>query len=96
MSKLALSNYFSDKFISEEIGYEKPSIQYFDTVISRIPNFDASKTLVIGDSLTSDIAGGIGAGLDTCWYNPKGCTAPDGMNITYTIKQLSEIEDIIQ
>lgn len=96
MSKLALSNYFSDKFISEEIGYEKPSIQYFDTVISRIPNFDAIKTLVIGDSLTSDIAGGIGAGLDTCWYNPKGRTAPDGMNITYTIKQLSEIEDIIQ
>ncbi len=95
MSRLEFSNLFLDKFISEEIGFEKPCIEYFNIVTSRIPDFDPRKTLVIGDSLTSDIQGGINAGLDTCWYNPCGVPKPDEMNINYTIKQLSEIEDII-
>lgn len=93
--KLDISKLFADRFISEEIGYEKPSREYFDIVKSKIPDFDAKKALVIGDSLTSDIAGGINAGIDTCWYNPKGLPAQTGINITYTVRKLSEIEDIV-
>lgn len=93
--KLSLADLFVDRFISEEIGFEKPSIEYFNAVISKIPNFDPSKTLVIGDSLTSDIQGGINAGLDTCWYNPKNKKAPDGMDITYVATNFSQIEDIV-
>ncbi len=95
MGKLALSDLFIDRFVSEEIGFEKPSVEYFNIVKSRIPNFDPKTTLVIGDSLTSDIQGGINAGLDTCWYNPQGKSAPEGMNITYIVNKLSEIEDIV-
>ena len=67
-----LEKYFDDVFISEDIGYDKPSIKYFELISKRIPDFDPTRALVIGDSLTSDIRGGINAGIDTCWYNPKG------------------------
>lgn len=95
MGRLSISKLFLDRFVSEEIGFEKPSVEYFNIVKSKIPNFDPKTTLVIGDSLTSDIQGGINAGLDTCWYNPQNKTAPEGMNITYIVNNLCEIEDIV-
>lgn len=93
--KSPLRQYFEDMFISEEVGAEKPSLEYFDAVARAIPDFDREKTLIVGDSLTSDIKGGIAAGIDTCWYNPKSKSAPEGMNITYIINDLSEIESIL-
>ena len=86
---------FDNCFISEEVGFEKPSVKYFESVSNMIPNYDASKAIIIGDSLTSDIQGGINAGIDTCWYNHKMMNAPEDMSITYTVSRLSEIEDIV-
>lgn len=86
---------FDGCFISEDIGFDKPRLEYFSEVEKRIPNFEKSKAIVIGDSLTSDIAGGIAAGIDTCWYDPKGKIAPEGMNITYIRHNLAEIEDVV-
>ena len=85
---------FKDIFISENLGVEKPARQYFDIVSAQIPEFDASKALVIGDSLSSDIKGGINAGIDVCWFNPGGKRAPDEMKIDYVISDLSELYDI--
>lgn len=85
---------FRDVFISDEIGFDKPAPQYFDAVRARIPNFEADKTLVIGDSLTSDICGGINAGLDTCWFNPTHKSAPEDMHISYIIDDLKQLYDI--
>lgn len=93
--KSPIRKYFEDMFISEEMGAEKPSKEYFDAVFSKIPNFDKNRTIIIGDSLSSDIKGGINAGIDTCWYNPKGAHAPEELSITYTVRKLSEIEDIV-
>jgi 2-haloacid dehalogenase len=93
--KSPIRKYFENMFISEEMGAEKPTKAYFDAVFSRIPDFDPRKSVIIGDSLSSDIKGGINAGIDTCWYNPEGKNAPEGMNITYTVSKLSEIEDIV-
>ncbi len=86
---------FSDVFISGEIGAEKPSALFFDTVAARIPNFSLADTLVVGDSLTSDIKGGINAGIDTCWFNRKGVEAPADMPITYTISALRELLPVV-
>lgn len=91
-SSCELTPFFEKRFISEEMGAEKPERAFFDAVFSQIPDFDSTKTLVVGDSLSSDIAGGIGAGLDTCWYNPQGKSAPVDMPITYTV---SHLEDVI-
>lgn len=66
-----ISRYFKNIFISEEIGYNKPSMEYFQHCFSQIPDFSKENTVIIGDSLTSDIQGGINAGIRTIWFNPK-------------------------
>ena len=88
--------YFQELFISEEIGFEKPHPAFFAAVAARIPDFDAATALVIGDSLTSDIAGGIAAGLDTCWYNPSGAENTGRLPVTYTVRTLEEILSLVQ
>lgn len=87
--------YFKDLFISEEVGYEKPSIHFFEHVAERIPDYDPSKTLVVGDSMTSDMKGGIGAGLDCCYFSPNGRGIPQGSKIKYCINKLEELDAII-
>ncbi len=87
--------FFCGCFISDEIGHEKPAKAFFDAVAAAIPDFDPATTLVVGDSLTSDIAGGINAGLDTCWLNAKGKEPPESMPITYVIKRLEELIPLV-
>ncbi|MBQ2274799.1 MAG: YjjG family noncanonical pyrimidine nucleotidase [Clostridia bacterium] len=82
--------FYKGVFVSEKTGYQKPHIEYFNYVFARINEKDKSKILVIGDSLSSDIKGGINAGLDTCWYNPKGAVSGD-IQPTYEIHNLSEL-----
>ena len=86
-----LDVYFKDIFVSEDTGYQKPQKEYFDYCFERIENLDLKKTLIIGDSLSSDIQGGINAGIDTCWINPNNISTPQNMNITYEITDLREI-----
>lgn len=92
----AIKDFFKKAYISDEIGYAKPSRGFFDAVAADIPDFDKSRALVIGDSLTSDIKGGVEYGIDTCWYDPQGKDAPEGMNITYTVKDIRDILDILE
>ena len=95
MNASGLLPYIKQSFISEDIGVEKPDVKYFEKVASMIPDFKKSEALVIGDSLTSDIKGGIAFGLDTCFFNPKNKPIPEDMDITYTISNLSELYAII-
>ena len=90
-----LRPYITDLFISEELGAEKPQKAYFDTVAARIPCFDPQKALVVGDSLSSDIRGGIGAGIDTCWFNPKGKELPFDLSPNYVIRTLKELIPLV-
>lgn len=93
--KSGLGEYFDGMFISGEIGYEKPSAKYFDIVSEKISDFSKKNTLIVGDSLTSDIRGGINYGLDTCWYEPSGKSAPDDMDITYVARSFDDIYNFI-
>ncbi len=63
---------FAGVFISTELGCQKPSGEYFDAVCRALPLPDRRRAVLVGDSLTSDILGGNGAGIDTIWYNPEG------------------------
>ena len=82
-------------FISEEVGYEKPSIHFFERVIAKAGIDDISQAVIIGDSLTSDIQGGVNAGIDTCWYNPKEDVNDTNLKPTYIIKNLHELCEIV-
>ena len=88
--------YFKDIFISEEIGYDKPGKAYFDYCFSRISNFHRENTVIIGDSLTSDILGGKNAGIRTVWYNPHGSQNTSAVQPDYEVKELSAIEDLLE
>lgn len=66
-----LRPYVDDEFVSEEVGYYKPDKKYFDAVLDAIGVADRSRVIVFGDGETSDIAGGINSGLDTCMYDPE-------------------------
>ena len=91
----ALAPYFDRCFISEQMGCAKPEKRFFDLVAAAIPGFEPKEALVIGDSLSSDIRGGINAGLDTCWFNPAGKAAPADMEITYTVSRLADMKAIL-
>ena len=90
-----ITKYFEKIFISELIGAEKPSKVFFDAVEANIEGYERSRALVIGDSLSSDIKGAINAGIDSCWFNPHSKEAPEGWNITYTVKSFDEILNLL-
>ena len=87
--------FFKQVFISQDIGVEKPDPRFFAFVEDHIPSFQKQTALVVGDSLSSDIAGGLQYGLDSCWFNPSGVMPPENMKIHYTISSLSELQQII-
>ena len=95
LTSLPLQDYIQKSYISEEIGYEKPDIRYFQAVLRDIPECDPSTLLVVGDSLTSDMAGGIQAGLDTCWINPMNRTIPEHLAITYSIPSITALPNML-
>lgn len=95
LQRSGLLPYFSGVFISEDTGYQKPMRAFFDYVAARIEHFDRKRTLIIGDSLTSDIKGGHDSDIDTCWYNPLGKSNPFSFSPHYEIKQLNEIYQIL-
>lgn len=73
-SKLALSGLscmMDGCFISEAVGAPKPQKAFFDYCLSHIEEKDKKKIMIVGDSLSSDIKGGAGAGIRTCWYHPE-------------------------
>lgn len=95
LSRSPITPLFEDIFISEEMGCGKPDRAYFDAVAARIEGYDPSEAIIIGDSLTSDIRGGINAGIATCWYNPTGKPAPENMPIDHIASNYKDILKII-
>ena len=67
-----LWQYAKDVFVSDLIGADKPAKAYTDYVISHIPNFDKSRAVWIGDSLSADIQAAVDAQIDSIWFNPQG------------------------
>ena len=90
-----LDKVFDSIFISEDIGAEKPSEEFFKVVFEELDITDKKEVLIIGDSLTSDMKGGFLSRIDTCWYNPKGKENTLGIPVTYEIDDLDKIEDIV-
>ena len=82
-------------FLSEELGVDKPDIAFFNKVLSKIHADDLSTIMIVGDSLTSDIQGGMNAGIKTCWYNPEGKPLPAPYHVDYIISDLHELIDLI-
>ncbi|WP_153722626.1 YjjG family noncanonical pyrimidine nucleotidase [Sporosarcina cascadiensis] len=85
-----LHNTFEAIICSEETGFKKPQPEIFDYTFKKLGITDPSRVLMIGDSLTSDIQGGINAGIDTCWFNPDGRVNNTAVQPTYEIHSWKE------
>lgn len=90
-----LEEYMNDIFVSEDAGSQKPQKEYFDYCFARIPNACPERMLLVGDSLQSDIKGGLRAGTCTCWYNPDSLPVSNAIKPDYEIRHLSELKEIL-
>ena len=94
LAKSGLIDVFDDIFISEEVGYEKPDVRFFEHVWAKIGAYRPDEVMIVGDSLTSDMQGGDNAGIVCCWYNPKKVPNTKNIKIDYEIVDLNEIREI--
>lgn len=96
LASAGIEPYFEEIFISQRIGYDKPRIEFFDACFAKMPRYEKNEMIIIGDSLTSDIQGGINAGIHTCWFNPRNKQGRTDIVPEYTVHSLDEISDLLK
>ena len=84
----AIAPFITGIVVSDEIGVAKPNPGIFDAAFEALKQPAKSEVLMIGDSLTSDMRGGIDYGIDTCWFNPTGNQNVLELPVTYEIRDL--------
>jgi 2-haloacid dehalogenase len=98
MSRIASSGigrYFKGIFLSQQLGADKPQIEFFERATGQIEGYKSEESIILGDSLTSDMQGGINAGMHTCWFNPhhreRGDITPE-----FEIADLAEFDNVLK
>lgn len=93
--KSTIAEYFDDIVISEEVKVSKPDPKIFEIALDHLKHTDKSNVLMVGDSLSSDIQGGLNFGIDTCWFNPDRKVNNTAVQPKYEISSLMELRDIL-
>ncbi|MBE6975183.1 MAG: noncanonical pyrimidine nucleotidase, YjjG family [Ruminococcaceae bacterium] len=96
MDRTGLGAFFEQVFVSEELGANKPSLLFFEKAFSRIRGFDPARAMMVGDSLTSDILGGINAGIRTCWVNARGRAPRPDIQPDFEIEGIQRLEALLE
>lgn len=86
-----IGSYFKKVFISEQMGTQKPELDFYEKIAEQITGFDLHRALMIGDSLTADIQGGNNAGIDTVWYNPHQLLNTSPARPTYIVTDYDDL-----
>lgn len=95
MTSANLYRFFEKVFVSQELGANKPAKEFFERAVAQIPGYDPEKAMMVGDSLSSDILGGINAGMKTCWVNPGHAPANPEIPADYEIESLTQLEALL-
>ena len=90
-----LDAYMDEVFISEELGCVKPEKAFFEQCAARIADYNPAQTMIVGDSLTSDMRGGNNARIRCCWYNPGQQENTTEVRIDHEIRELAQIPDCL-
>ncbi|EPZ43184.1 HAD superfamily hydrolase [Streptococcus pyogenes] len=90
-----LAPYFKAIFISEQSGSQKPKKAFYDWMTQQVSNYQPDQALMIGDSLSADVQGGINAGMDTLWYNPKHLLNNSPVHPTYEVSDYQALLNCI-
>ena len=96
MTSANLYRFFEQCFVSEDLGAAKPSKAFFDAAFARIEGFDPAKAMMVGDSLSSDILGGINAGIRTCWVNTNHYPPKPEIRPDFEIPALADLEALLE
>ncbi len=96
LKKSGIGELVEESFISDLIGYEKPSVEFFDYVFEKIGTYKKDEVLIVGDSLTSDMKGGNNAGILCCWYNPNHLKNDKNVRVDHEIDHLWQLEEILK
>ena len=95
IASAGIGRYFKGIFLSQQLGADKPQIEFFERATGQIEGYNPNEAIILGDSLTSDIQGGINAGMHTCWFNPhrreRGDITPE-----FEIADLAEFDNVLQ
>ncbi len=95
LAESGVMNFMEDVFVSEKMDSEKPNRKIFDAALRALGVENREHVLMVGDSLSSDVQGGVNAGLDTCWYNPNHAENPGKVVPTYEISSLEELYPLV-
>lgn len=96
LKKAGLDGFFEAAFISHELGVQKPSAAFFDKVFAAIGPVRREETVLLGDSLTSDMKGARAAGISACWYCPdREKTAAPGA-YDFRIERLAQFIGVLK
>ncbi len=95
IAQLGLGDTFDHVIISEEVGAAKPDRAIFEIAFERMGGPDKANVLIVGDSLSSDIRGGLDYGIDTCWFNTDQRANTTEIEPTYEIGHLNEIAELL-
>ena len=96
MEKSEVRHYIRGMVISEEVGVAKPEAKMLEIGMEMAGVADKRRALMLGDSLSSDIGAAKNAGVDACWFNPKGLPNTKGLPVRYEIRSLDEVDAILR
>ena len=95
IERVGLRELFATIVVSSEVSLAKPDPAFFELVLARLGDPPRDTVLIVGDSLSSDMAGGIAAGIATCWFNPGRRPRPRGLALSHEIAALSELPALV-
>lgn len=90
-----IGRYFKAVFLSEQLGADKPQIEFFERATGQIEGYNPDEAIILGDSITSDMQGGINAGMHTCWFNPHH-RDNHGITPEFEITDLAEFDAVLK
>jgi len=92
LEKAGMNKYIKMVMVSGEIGHLKPSRGFFDSCMKKAGLENPGEVIMIGDSLSADISGGMEYGLKTCWFNYNNDKLPDDIRPDFTVNSLVELK----
>ncbi len=97
LEKADMLKYMQHVFISEKIGFEKPSRHFFECCLKELGGICPAEVMMIGDSLSADIIGAKSVGIQTCWYHHNHIPAPLSSEdvADFIVDDLCSIMDIL-
>lgn len=95
LAQSGIAPYFNQMFISEQLHIQKPDALFYEKIAEQIPGFRKEEAVMIGDSLTADVAGGNNAGIATIWYNPAKLANETSAQPTFEVASYGELLEIL-